>query len=149
MMDDDISKFKRIYICLEALKVGWKARCRKVICLDGCHLKGVQKGQLLAVVGVDGNNGMYPIAYAMVEKENKDSWMWFLEFLMADLEIYSNNHYAFMSNKQKGLEQTIATLFPQAEHRHCVMHLHINFKGDGFPGLELKQLLWTILEQQL
>lgn len=143
-MVGDVSKFKRIYIFFEALKIGWRVGCRKVLCLDGCHLKGVHKGQLLAVVGVDGNNGMYPIAYAVVEKENKDSWMWFLELLQADLEIYTSNHYAFISDKQKGLEQAIATLFPQAEHRHCVMHLHNNFKGDGFTGLELKQLLWSI-----
>ncbi|XP_062007932.1 uncharacterized protein LOC133724964 [Rosa rugosa] len=98
-MEGDIYRFKRIYICLEALKVGRKASCRKLICLDGCYLKGVHKGQLFAAVGIDGNNGMYPIAYAVVELENKETWTWFLQFLQEDLELWNSYHYAFISDK--------------------------------------------------
>lgn len=29
--------------------------------LDGCHLKGPYGGQLLAAVGTDANDGMYPV----------------------------------------------------------------------------------------
>ncbi|KAA3474625.1 pentatricopeptide repeat-containing protein [Gossypium australe] len=32
-------------------------------------------------VGIDANNGIYPIAYAAVESENQASWCWFLELL--------------------------------------------------------------------
>ncbi|XP_040368975.1 uncharacterized protein LOC121051088 [Rosa chinensis] len=49
-----------------------------------------------------------------------------------------------MSDKQKGLEQAIKELFPDAAHRHCVRHLHNNFKNDGHTGLELKQKLWVV-----
>ncbi|KAH0669912.1 hypothetical protein KY285_024055 [Solanum tuberosum] len=36
--------------------------------VDGCHLKGHQKGsQLLTAVGIDGNDNIYPIAFAVVE----------------------------------------------------------------------------------
>ncbi|GJV69621.1 ribonuclease H-like domain-containing protein [Tanacetum coccineum] len=45
-------KLKRIYVCLGALKSGFKA------------------------VGVDPNNGTYPLAYAVVEAETKDFWNW-------------------------------------------------------------------------
>ncbi|CAL8081845.1 unnamed protein product [Prunus armeniaca] len=47
--------------------------CRSVIGVDGCHLTGPYTGQVLTAVGVDGNNGMFPIAYAVVEAENKSS----------------------------------------------------------------------------
>ncbi|KAM5573827.1 hypothetical protein ABKV19_013389, partial [Rosa sericea] len=40
--------------------------------------------------------------------------------------------------------QAIKDLFPFSEHRHCVRHLHNNFKGDGFTGLELKHKLWAV-----
>ncbi|XP_052887638.1 uncharacterized protein LOC128296459 [Gossypium arboreum] len=33
-------------------------------------------------------------------------------------------------------------LFPNAETRHCVRHLHSNFKNVGFRTKELKDLLW-------
>ncbi|GAA0151468.1 hypothetical protein LIER_10181 [Lithospermum erythrorhizon] len=52
-------KFNRIYICPGPLKEGFKTCCRKFVCLDGCFLKGSFKGQILAVVGLDPNNGIY------------------------------------------------------------------------------------------
>ena len=53
-------------------------------------IQGSVKGLLLLVlntpkrrrfhaVGIDGNDGMYPIAYAVAEAENKETWTWFLE----------------------------------------------------------------------
>ncbi|XP_062014682.1 uncharacterized protein LOC133731289 [Rosa rugosa] len=143
-LDGGVTRFKRIYICFAALREGWRAGCRPIIGLDGCHLKGVHKGQLLSAVGIDGNNGMYPIAWDIVEQESRDSWTWFLTFLKEDLEIHHSMHYCFISDKQKGLEQAIKELFPDSEHRHCVRHLHNNFKTDGHSGLELKQRLWAV-----
>lgn len=37
--------------------------------MNDCFLKGDTKGQLLSIVGIDGDNQMYPIAWAIV-KEN-------------------------------------------------------------------------------
>ncbi|KAL2246221.1 UNVERIFIED_CONTAM: hypothetical protein Sindi_2890300 [Sesamum indicum] len=48
----------------------------------------------------------------------------------------------FMSDKQKGLVGTLEELFPNAEHRFCARHLHLNFKTFGFRGLALKNGLW-------
>ncbi|XP_062014217.1 uncharacterized protein LOC133730686 [Rosa rugosa] len=79
--------FKRMYICLGALKNGIKAGCRSVIGLDGAHLKSAFGGQLLTAVGLDANNTSWVVAYAMVEMGNKDSWIWFLELLCKDLKI--------------------------------------------------------------
>ncbi|GAB2276524.1 hypothetical protein Dimus_039195 [Dionaea muscipula] len=46
-----------------------------------------------------------------------------------------------MSDKQKGLIEAVADLFPEAAHRFCVRHLYNNFKKDH-KGLVLKQLFW-------
>ncbi|KAK4390424.1 hypothetical protein Sango_2105700 [Sesamum angolense] len=48
--------------------------CRPIIGLDGCFLKIVYRGQLLVVVGRDGNDNMFPIAMAVVQVENRDTW---------------------------------------------------------------------------
>ncbi|GJV38114.1 hypothetical protein Tco_1410591 [Tanacetum coccineum] len=61
--------FKRIYICLGPLKKGFKACGRDLLGLDGTFMKGPYPGQLLTTMGLDGNNGIYPLAYAIVEKE--------------------------------------------------------------------------------
>jgi hypothetical protein len=73
-MEGEVRKFKRMYICWEATKRGFMEGCRPVIGLDGCHIKGAYPGQLLSAVGIDANNGMYSIAYAIVEIESKETW---------------------------------------------------------------------------
>jgi hypothetical protein len=67
------------------MKKGFMEGCKPVIGVDGCFLKGPFKGQLLATVGRNDNDNMYPIAYAAVEAETKDNWIWFLETLVFDL----------------------------------------------------------------
>jgi len=74
-----------MYCSLAAMKKGFLEGCRPVIGVDGFFLKGPFKEQLLAAVGRDGNDNMYPIAYVVVEAETKDSWIWFLETLVSDL----------------------------------------------------------------
>jgi hypothetical protein len=71
--------FKRIYICLDACKKGFSAGCRRVIGLDGCFFKGQTNGELLCAIGRDANNQMYPIAWAVVAKENNEEWDWFMD----------------------------------------------------------------------
>jgi hypothetical protein len=68
----------------------------------GASLKGPFKGQLLAAVGRDGNNNMYPIAFAVVEAETKDSWTWFLATLVSDLGAHEQHcRPTFISDRQK------------------------------------------------
>ena len=94
-------RFMRMYICLGPLKNAFVQFCRKLVGLDGCHLKGPFGGQLLAAVGVDANDGMYPIAWAVVESETTESWTWFLELLSQDLKIQSDADWTFISDRQK------------------------------------------------
>jgi hypothetical protein len=66
--------FQRLYMSLVACKDGFRHACRLVIGVDGCFLKGRCGGQLLAAVGRDPNDNIYPIAMVVVEGETKDSW---------------------------------------------------------------------------
>ncbi|KAL3632322.1 hypothetical protein CASFOL_025306 [Castilleja foliolosa] len=77
--------FEKMYICLNALKMGWTAGCRPVIGLDGCFLKTYCRGELLSAIGRDGNNNMFPIAWAVVDVETTESWHWFLTNLINDI----------------------------------------------------------------
>ncbi|KAJ0744034.1 putative transposase, MuDR, plant, MULE transposase domain-containing protein [Helianthus annuus] len=94
-------QFRRIYVCLGALKAGFKLIGRPILGLDGCFLKGPFHGQILTAVGVDGNNGIYPVAYAVVEAETTASWSWFLECLGDDLELEHNSNFTFITDRQK------------------------------------------------
>jgi hypothetical protein len=95
-------KFGRLYFSLPAMKKGFLDGCRPVIGVDECFLKGPFKGQLLAAVGQDGNNNMYPIAFGVVEAENRESWTWFLETLVFDLGVHERGcRPTFISDRQK------------------------------------------------
>ena len=93
--------FERIYVCLEACKAAFVTTCRPLIGLDACFLKGEFGGQLIGVVGKDGNNKMIPIAYAVMEAETKNSWQWFLNLLIDDLQSIQPKGYGFISDQQK------------------------------------------------
>ncbi len=95
--------FQRVFICLEACKEGFLAGCRPIIGVDGCFLKGHYGGQLLAAVGLDANDCIFPIAYARVEVESFDSWHWFLSLLGEKLGIGEANSrdWTITSDRQK------------------------------------------------
>lgn len=66
----DVGVFQAMYMCLSPLKESFMAGCRQVILIDGCFLKGVYRGQLLIMVGIDVNDCIHLIAWATVGKEN-------------------------------------------------------------------------------
>nr|GEW62574.1 hypothetical protein [Tanacetum cinerariifolium] len=76
-------------------------------------------GQMLTAVGVDANNGIYPVAYGIVESENQYSWTWFLKCLGDDFDLYKNSNFTFITNRQKRLLPALEKLFPSAEHMYC------------------------------
>ena len=64
-------------------------------------MKGACRGELLVAFGKNGNNQMYPIAWAMVDQETKHSWSWFLSYLIEDLQLGDGNDIRIMSDMQK------------------------------------------------
>ena len=72
--------FERMYICFAVLKKGYKERCRPILGTDDCHLKGSQKGKILSFVGTDVKNGIYPIAFIVVDRSVEIVRVGFLRF---------------------------------------------------------------------
>ncbi|KAL8528281.1 hypothetical protein ACS0TY_005908 [Phlomoides rotata] len=72
--NDEEGRFRGMYVCFQAVKIGFRSGCRPFIGIDGCWLKGPHGGILLSAVGVDPGNSIYPIAYAVVSAENRDTW---------------------------------------------------------------------------
>ncbi|XP_070031353.1 uncharacterized protein [Nicotiana tomentosiformis] len=136
--------FQRIYICFAACKEGFNPGCRKIVGVDGYWLKSPMYGtQLLAAVGLDANNNIFPIAYAIVEKETHDTWSWFLNYLSVDLEIGDHGGWTFMSDKQKGLLEAFNDVLPFVSHRFCVRYLYGNFRRAIFSGFSIRNVLWA------
>lgn len=92
---------KRFFLCFDAMKKGFINGCRPFLGIDGCHLKGPFGGVLLAAISLDGNNGLFPVAIAIVEVECKDSWLFFLHHLDAALVSMIDKPLFIMSDQQK------------------------------------------------
>ncbi|KAL4379129.1 hypothetical protein GQ457_02G013030 [Hibiscus cannabinus] len=138
----DIPKFRRFYVCFGALKEGFKRYCRPVIGVDGCFLKGSLKGEILSAVGKDSNNQIFPVAWAYVEVENRESWAWFLNHLKDDLNLANGDNLTLLSDMQKGLLEEVSMCLPYVEHRYCARHMYANWKKDHKGG-DLQLLFWN------
>nr|KAJ0198545.1 hypothetical protein LSAT_V11C700346510 [Lactuca sativa] len=102
VMPDGTTYFSKFYVCLKGVKDGWIQGCRRVIGLDGCFLKGICKDQLLTVVGRDANNHIYPLAWAEVVVESKETWKWFVDLLLDDIEMGNGHGLTLISDQHKG-----------------------------------------------
>ncbi|CAG7901234.1 unnamed protein product [Brassica rapa] len=65
---------------LKACIDGWQ-HLRKVLVVDGTHMFGKYKEVLLSGSGQDADCRIFPIAFAVVDSKNSDSWKWFFERL--------------------------------------------------------------------
>ncbi|XP_060171523.1 uncharacterized protein LOC132602769 [Lycium barbarum] len=125
-------RFLRMYICFDALKKGFRAGLRPFIDLDGTFLKGKAKGKMLTVVAQDSMNHFYPIAWAVVDKETKATWLWFLELLEKSLNLNNGEGITLISDMQKGLIEAIQQALPAALHSTYKEELdgHLKTLGD-------------------
>ncbi|CAN1120297.1 hypothetical protein LINPERHAP2_LOCUS125 [Linum perenne] len=111
-------------LVIDVKKVG----CRPILGFDGCFLQGELPGMLLSAVGKDGNNQMFPLAWAVTEGENTSAWKWFVELVREQLHLDQGNRWIVIFYQQKGLIQALDHCPPHAEHRKCARHVFANWK---------------------
>ncbi|XP_059663566.1 uncharacterized protein LOC132309263 [Cornus florida] len=106
--------------------------------------EGAICGVLLAAIALDANNGLFPVAFGVVESERKDSWKFFSQHLSTVIEADTlDKPWTFMSDMQKGLDQALVETIPQATHRLCCRHLYNAFKRKHL-GLMLQKKFWKL-----
>ena len=95
-------KFLKLYMSLAISNNDFMAIFKPMIGVDSCFLNGHYKGQHLVTVGKNPNDNIYSIAIAIVEAENKHTWSWFLETVVADLgpSPHSSRGWTFIYDKQ-------------------------------------------------
>ena len=66
--------------------------CRPVVLVDGTFLIGKYRGTLMMAAAIDPEDQIVPVAFALAEGENNESWSWFMRLLriqvLAHLALY-------------------------------------------------------------
>lgn len=135
--------FQRLFISFQASIYGFLNACRPLLGLDRTFLKSKYLGTLLLATGFDGDGGLFPLAFGVVDEENDDNWMWFLSELHNLLEVNTENmpRLTILSDRQKGIVDGVEANFPTAFHGFCMRHLSESFRKE-FNNTLLVNLLW-------
>ena len=99
--NDSVVTYKSIFITFYSIVKELVKGCRLIIGMDRCHLKSIAGGCLLAAIARDGNNQMFPIAYATGRMECKESWLWFIIALMEAIVAENVAGWTFITDRQK------------------------------------------------
>ncbi|XP_065852582.1 uncharacterized protein [Euphorbia lathyris] len=135
------SSFHRLFVSFHASLYGFLQGCRPLIFLDSIPLKSKYQGTLLAATAADGDDGVFPVAFAVVDTESDDNWHWFLLQLKAALS--TSCPLTFVADRQKGLKESIDEIFKGSYHCYCLRYLTEQLVRDlkGQFSHEVKRLM--------
>jgi transposase-like protein len=118
---------------------GFLKGCRPYLAIDSTFFTGKFRKKLACAIVVDGHNWMYPVAVGVIDSETNKNWIWFMQRLRdvigapTGLAIYTDAGQEVMTRVKK--------VFPDAEHRECMVHLVSNFKK-RYSGKIFEDHLW-------
>ncbi|KAH1198117.1 hypothetical protein GmHk_18G051746 [Glycine max] len=103
---------------------------KPIIQVDGTHLYGKYRGTLLMATSQDGNGGVLPLAFVVVEGETLTAWSWFLAHLRE--HVTDKNGICLISDRHASIKSAVANEHlgwqpPHGYHVYCVRHIAINF----------------------
>ncbi|XP_013713590.2 uncharacterized protein LOC106417312 [Brassica napus] len=123
---DELGSFMYVFLAFGANVNGFPFM-RKVVVVDGKFLNGKYKGTLHITLAQDGNFQIFPIAFAVVDTENDDSWHWF--FTQLKLLIPDDEGLAIISDMHNSIGKAIRNVYPLAARGICTYHLYKNILG--------------------
>ena len=121
--------FQRVFWSFKPFIEGFEY-CRPIMSIDGTHLYGKYKATLLIAMGCNGNNQLFPVAFAITEGENTDNWGWFLACIKNN--VTQQTGICVICDRHPGImvamtDAHLGWAAPSAYHRICIRHLTSNF----------------------
>ena len=115
------SSFHRLFISFHAAISGFQQGCRPLLFLDSTPLNSKYQGMLLTATAADGDDGVFPVAFAVVDAETDDNWSWFLLELKS--AVSTARPITFVADFQRGLKKSLAEIFDNGYHSYCLRYL--------------------------
>ena len=82
--------------------------CRLVISIDGTFLYSKYRGMLLIASTWDSDNRLFPLAFAIVEKETDNNWYWFLRCIQ--INVTNREGLCVIFDRHLGIMAAIQTI---------------------------------------
>ncbi|XVE89351.1 hypothetical protein DITRI_Ditri19aG0195200 [Diplodiscus trichospermus] len=138
---EDLS-FHRLFVSLQASLHGFKNGCRPLLFLDTLTINSKYQSELLTATALNGNEGIFPVAFAVVDIVD-DNWDWFLLQLKSALSIFQP--VTFVADRQIGFKKPISMIFKNSHHGYCLRRLAEGLKRDlsGSCSEEVLQVVLT------
>ncbi|KAI3764247.1 hypothetical protein L2E82_14253 [Cichorium intybus] len=125
------SSFHRLFISFHASVSGFIHGCRPLLFLDSTPLNSRYQGWLLAATAADGDDGVFPVAFAVVDEETDDNWRWFLTELKLAVAGHGQIQITFVADFQKGLRESLPEIFGnECYHAYCLGYLAEKLNND-------------------
>ena len=115
------SSFHRLFISFHATISGFQQGCRALLFLDSTPLNSKYQGMLLTATAADGDDGVFPVAFAVVDAETEENWSWFLVELKS--AVSTARPITFIADFQKGLKKSLTEIFDNGFHGYCLHYL--------------------------
>ncbi|XP_068466464.1 uncharacterized protein [Phaseolus vulgaris] len=124
--------------CIEGFKY-----CKPIVQVDGQFLTGKYHDTLLTAIGQDGNQNIFPLAFAIVEGETKEVLIWFFQLLQAYVTPQSN--LCMTTDRGTTILSTLQSPKVVSEEDgltlvYCIRHITSNF-NKRFKNVDLKRKL--------
>ncbi|CAA0810217.1 Unknown protein [Striga hermonthica] len=108
---DDVFEYAFTFFHASA---GFLNYCWPVIVIDGTYLNGKYKGILFVAVTKDGNEQIFPLGFAIGDKECHNAWMWFLQKFRSTFGCPEN--LVIVSDRHAGIKSAIEVVYPESVH---------------------------------
>ncbi|XP_070009977.1 uncharacterized protein [Nicotiana sylvestris] len=109
----DEEHFMYAFVALYASIKGWEF-CKPIVVVDGSFLKATYRGMLLTACSQDAGGKIFPLAYAIVDKENDASWGWFFERFK---EAFGDrDDMCIVSDRNESIAKAASIVYPQVSH---------------------------------
>lgn len=138
---EDMS-FHRLFIAFKASLTGFRNGCRPLLFLDTKTVKSNYNSELLTATSLDGNDGIFPVAFAIVDKVNDDNWNWFLEQINTALAV--SQPITFVADRKMGLRWSLSHVFKNSFLAHCLHYLTEDLKME-LKGSHSQEVIRMIL----
>ncbi|XP_057760880.1 uncharacterized protein LOC130981298 [Arachis stenosperma] len=120
--------------------------CKPLISVDGTHLYGKYGGTLLLAIAQGGNSNILPVAFALVEGENVESWTFFLSYLRQ--HVTPQEGTLVISDRHNSIKAALEAPDcgwkpPHAYRAYYIRHVAANF-ALSFKGQDARRMLVNV-----